>query len=108
MIAALGELPAELETDTAIRTGDERGDHGAGKRDLASRCRAVNRQAQLRRSASRVRLGLGFSLGLRGHVLCTPSSRRTPMPNPKSKAGRDQAIHYNENVAKYASSGKAS
>jgi hypothetical protein len=30
------------------------------------------------------------------------------MPNPKSKAGRDQAIHYNENVAEYASSGKAS
>ena len=30
------------------------------------------------------------------------------MPTPsKSKQGRDQAIHYNENAAKYAASGKA-
>jgi hypothetical protein len=29
------------------------------------------------------------------------------MQNSKRKAGRDQAIHYNENVAEYASSSKA-
>jgi hypothetical protein len=36
-----------------------------------------------------------------------PNEAEDTMPNSKSKAGRDQAIHYNENVAEYASSSKA-
>ena len=113
-------LAVGIQADTAIGSGDECSGHELrcedwlrpGVRSIRKAPSEAIRPAEgsrtFRPSAGelanpgillRVAAGTCFAIGTGGGQ---------PMPNQsKSKPARDQAIHYNENAAKYAGSGRA-